>query len=78
MFVSTLDEEEKSVNDDSVGQNHLAIPYNGTSSSTSFDLENAGTRIQQLAASDSDEIDCNGVRRMEQESSVCKYLNDMQ
>lgn len=38
-------------------QDSLLIPDYGTSSSTSFDLEKAATRIEQLAASDSDETD---------------------
>ena len=50
----------------------LNVPYNGTSSSTSFDLENAGTRIQQLAASDSDEVDCKNMEREENEFPACK------
>ena len=52
----------------------LNVPYNGTSSSTSFDLENAGTRIQQLAASDSDDVDCKNVETQENEFSVCKCI----
>ena len=63
-----LDEEEEA----SLGQDLLSVPYNGTSSSTSFDLENAGTRIQQLAASDSD--DYNDVASIKSESLICKYI----
>ena len=67
-----LDEEIKSLDGDS-GQGLLNVPYNGTSSSTSFDLEKAGTRIQQLAASDSDEFDSNCVEN-QKESPVCEYF----
>ncbi|XP_028400821.1 peripheral-type benzodiazepine receptor-associated protein 1-like [Dendronephthya gigantea] len=62
---SQQDEDIKSIDDDS-GQELLNVPCNGTSSSTSFDLEKAGTRIQQLAASDSDEIDSNFVETQKQ------------
>ncbi|XP_028400884.1 RIMS-binding protein 2-like isoform X2 [Dendronephthya gigantea] len=62
---SQKDEDIKGTDDDS-GQELLNVPYNGTSSSTSFDLEKAGTRIQQLAASDSDEIDSNFVKTQKQ------------
>ena len=49
------------------------MPDYATSSSTSFDLEKASTRIEQLAVSDSDEIDFRSQRRTDS-PSVCKLL----